>query len=134
MFTLEQIAQAHSHVKSGADFPRYVQDIIALGVQRYTTWLTDGHTDYEGAGQHVSTPPKYASETIAERCNEAHFRERLKQHQQGGSDFPTFCGEARAAGVQCWVVDTTALTCTYLDKDGKAMLVEVIPGPGNGAS
>ena len=27
MFTVEQITQAHSHVKSGADFPKYIQDI-----------------------------------------------------------------------------------------------------------
>jgi hypothetical protein len=30
MFTLEQIKQAHSQVKSGADFPRYIQTIKIL--------------------------------------------------------------------------------------------------------
>lgn len=129
MFTLDQIAQAHSRVKSGADFPAYVQDIITLGVQRYTTWLTDGHTDYEGAGQQAGTPPKYAPQPIADRSNDAHFRERLKHHQQGGTDFPTFCTEARAAGVERWVVDTRAMTCTYFDKAGQSVLVEQIPVP-----
>ena len=32
MFTIQQIKDAHSKVKSGADFPQYMQDIIALGV------------------------------------------------------------------------------------------------------
>ena len=32
MFTIQQIKDAHSKVKSGADFPKYMQDIIALGV------------------------------------------------------------------------------------------------------
>jgi uncharacterized protein YbcV (DUF1398 family) len=36
MFTLEQIKQAHSKVKSGADFPKYIQEIKILG----------GETDY----------------------------------------------------------------------------------------
>jgi uncharacterized protein YbcV (DUF1398 family) len=129
MFTLDQIAQAHSRVKSGADFPRYVQDIIALGVHNYTTWLTDGHTDYVGYDQHLSTPPKYAVQAIAEHSNDAQFRECLKHHQQGGTDYPTFCSEARAAGVERWVVDTTAMTCTYFDSAGHSMLVEQIPAP-----
>lgn len=32
MFTVEQIKTAHSKVKSGADFPAYIQDIKKLGV------------------------------------------------------------------------------------------------------
>ncbi|MGB4398918.1 MAG: DUF1398 family protein [Daejeonella sp.] len=35
MFTAEQIKAAHSKVKSGADFPAYIQDIKALGVTGY---------------------------------------------------------------------------------------------------
>jgi hypothetical protein len=30
MFTIEQIDQAHSKVKSGADFPKYIQDLKNL--------------------------------------------------------------------------------------------------------
>jgi hypothetical protein len=33
MFTIAQIKKAHSKVKSGEDFPVYIQDLIALGVQ-----------------------------------------------------------------------------------------------------
>ena len=32
MFTVNQIKEAHSKVKSGADFPAYIQDIKKLGV------------------------------------------------------------------------------------------------------
>lgn len=31
MFTIEQIKTAHSQVKSGADFPAYIQEIKKLG-------------------------------------------------------------------------------------------------------
>lgn len=127
MFTLAQIAQAHSRVKSGADFPRYVQELIALGVRRYTTWLTDGHTDYEGEGHRLSTEPKYAQRAIAGNRDDARFRERLKLHQQGGTDYPTFCDDARAAGVERWVVDARAMTCSYFTPADEVVHTERIP-------
>ena len=45
MFTIEQIQSAHSKVKSGADFPKYIQEIKALGVTSYETYVEDGRTD-----------------------------------------------------------------------------------------
>ena len=32
MFTVSQIKEAHSKVKSGADFPKYIQEIKGFGV------------------------------------------------------------------------------------------------------
>lgn len=46
MFILEQIKTAHSKVKSGADFPKCIQDLKQLGVAYYETYVEDGHTDY----------------------------------------------------------------------------------------
>lgn len=43
MFTLDQIREAHAKVKSGADFPHYIQDLIVLGVQKYDIFVHDGH-------------------------------------------------------------------------------------------
>lgn len=48
MFTIEQIKAAHSNVKSGADFPAYIQDIKKLGVAAYDVFVADGHADYYG--------------------------------------------------------------------------------------
>ncbi|MGH2648681.1 MAG: DUF1398 family protein [Ginsengibacter sp.] len=42
MFTAEQIKTAHSKVKSGADFPKYIQDIKRLGVTSFETWVIEG--------------------------------------------------------------------------------------------
>ena len=39
MFTVEQIKEAHSKVKSGADFPQYIQEIKILGVTAFETWV-----------------------------------------------------------------------------------------------
>lgn len=49
MFTIQQIYEAHSKVKSGADFPKYMQDIMELGVTFFETFVFDNHTNYYGA-------------------------------------------------------------------------------------
>jgi hypothetical protein len=40
-FELKEINEAHSKVKSGADFANYVQDLIKLGVKKYNTYVND---------------------------------------------------------------------------------------------
>jgi uncharacterized protein YbcV (DUF1398 family) len=70
MFTVEQIKTAHSKVKSGADFPAYIQDIKKLGVTYYETFVSDGHTDYYGANDYkTSSSAKYDTLQIAEISN-----------------------------------------------------------------
>lgn len=128
MFTLEQIAAAHSHVKSGADFPAYVEALIALGVKCYDVYVADGHAEYFGVnGFTLTSPTKYPALEVAPTGDAERFGERLKMHQAGETDYMTFCQDAAAAGVEKWRVDTEALSCTYLDRSGAVMLEEVIP-------
>lgn len=128
MFTVDQIKAAHSKVKSGADFPAYVQDLIKLGVASYNTYVADGHTDYYGAnGYKTTSPARYDSLVVAEQSNDAEFKTKLKEHQQGKSDYPTFIRQCAEWGVYKWVVLMDKMTCTYYDKTGKELLVETIP-------
>lgn len=128
MFTIDQIKAAHSKVKSGADFPNYVQDLIQLGVTSYQTFVADGHTLYTGNGNFkVQTEPKYATLIVAETSNKEEFINDLKNHQKGNTNYPTFCEDCAKSGVECWIVDTTKMTCVYYDKLGNEMLVEQIP-------
>lgn len=129
MFTISHIKAAHAKVKSGADFPAYIQDLIALGVTSYTTFLHDGHTEYNGTnGYTTQTPPSSIERAIAPLANKDAFITQLKAHQQGQTDYSTFCNEAAAAGVEKWVVVMRAMACTYYDLKGNAMLEEKIPG------
>ena len=50
MFTVEQIESAHEKVKSGTDFPKYIQEIKEMGVISFKTWVYDSHTEYFGNG------------------------------------------------------------------------------------
>ncbi|MFP5039405.1 DUF1398 domain-containing protein [Parasediminibacterium sp. JCM 36343] len=128
MFTLEQIKAAHSKVKSGADFPAYIQDIKKFGVTFYETFVTDGHTDYYGANDYkTSSPAKYEALTIEETSNAAAFKADLKAHQQGKTDYPSFCSDCAKSGIEKWAVCIEKMTCTYYDKAGNEVLVEIIP-------
>lgn len=128
MFTLDQVKAAHSKVKSGADFPRYIKDLIELGVIAYSTYVIDGHAEYTGNSSHtVESEGKYDTLTVATKSDIETFLNRLKIHQQGQTDYMTFCKDSAAAGVEKWVVDTQKMTCTYYDLSGNRMLEEKIP-------
>lgn len=130
MFTIEDIKAAHSKVKSGADFPAYIQDIKKLGVSHYRTFVADGHTQYHGANDFTATSlPKYETLAISEVANNAQFQAELKAHQQGKNDYLTFCKIAADLGVAQWAVRIDEMTCTYYDKAGQKILVEQIPQP-----
>jgi uncharacterized protein YbcV (DUF1398 family) len=55
------------------------------------------------------------------------FRLDLKAHQQGKTDYATFCNDCAKSGVEKWTVRMDQMTCTYYDKAGNELLVEAIP-------
>ncbi len=128
MFTIDQIKAAHSKVKSGADFPAYIQDLIQLGVTSYETFVADGHTDYYGANDYKAiAPAKYSSLAVKETSDAEQFKKDLKAHQQSKTDYMTFCNDSAKSGIEKWAVSMDKMTCTYFDKAGKEILVEQIP-------
>jgi uncharacterized protein YbcV (DUF1398 family) len=128
MFTLEEIKTAHAKVKSGADYPRYVQEIKSMGVVDYETFVSDGNTVYHGREEYtITSGPKFQMLLIEPESHAEFFIASLKTHQQGKSDFPSFRNECAENGVEKWIADLTRMTCTYYDKAGKVLLVETIP-------
>ncbi|WP_396152262.1 DUF1398 domain-containing protein [Flavobacterium sp.] len=128
MFTIEQIKTAHSKVKSGADFPSYIQDLKQLGVTSYDSYVSDGHTNYFGENDFkITSPAKYETIAIANETDENQFKADLKAHQQGKTDYPTFCSDCAKSGIEKWSVNLDKMTCTYYDKAGNEILEEKIP-------
>jgi uncharacterized protein YbcV (DUF1398 family) len=127
-FTVEDIAAEHQKVKSGADFPQYIQAIKSLGVSHYTTYVSDGNTEYfNGDNQSVQTGSKYDILKISGNVNPENFKVRLKLHQQGGTDYVTFCNDCAVNGVEGWKMDLNTMTCAYFDKEGLEILIEKVP-------
>lgn len=128
MFTIDAIKAAHGKVKSGADFPAYIRDIAQLGVLRYETHVSDGHTVYYGGGDvALASLPTHAELTVADQPDAGGFNEALKAHQDGQTDYPTFLRDCAKHGVDKWEVKLEVMTCTYLDKTGRQILEESIP-------
>ena len=128
MFTLEAIKAAHTNVKSGADYPRYVQEIKSMGVANYETFVSDGNTVYRGMDEYsITSGAKFESVEVQSKSQKEQFIASLKAHQQGKTDFPTFRKECAENGVEKWIADLSEMTCTYYDKAGKVLLVETIP-------
>lgn len=127
-FTIEKIKEAHSKVKSGADFPKYIQELIGFGVTKYETYVSDGHTVYFGTDDFkIQTDSNFSTIAIVDSSDKNQFAKDLKNHQQGNTDFPTFRQDSANSGVEKWAVDTIKMTCTYYDKLGNVMLEESIP-------
>ena len=130
MFTINQIRQAHSKVKSGADFPEYVQDLILLGVNKYETFVSEGRTNYHGKnGYEIQSDAKYSTLPISQHTKKEQFIQDLKAHQEGKTDYPAFCRDCAKSGIEKWAVDLSARTCTYYDSKGTKIIVESIPEP-----
>ncbi|MBW8241395.1 DUF1398 domain-containing protein [Muricauda oceani] len=128
MFTVEQIESAHGKVKSGADFPNYIQEIKEMGVLAFETWVFDSHTEYFGKnGFETKSKPKYKNLKIADISDKDTFRKYLKIHQKGETDYLTFCNHCAETGIEKWNVDLEKMTCTYYDKSGNEILVELVP-------
>lgn len=127
-FTVEALMTVHSKVKSGADFPTYIQQIKAMGVSHYETYVEDGHINYhEGDNYTAKVPAKYDSLVIANDVNVDEFKAGLQAHQQGKTDFLTFIKMCAATGVEKWEIHMEKMTCTYFDRKGNIILAEQIP-------
>jgi uncharacterized protein YbcV (DUF1398 family) len=129
MFTVDQIKAAHSKVKNGSDCPNYMQDLIKLGIISFETFVKDSHSVYFGINDFkTESEGNYPDLEISETANKTQFISDLKSHQKGDTDYKTFCKDCAKSGIEKWVVKMDDLTCTYFDKAGNEILVEVIPG------
>lgn len=132
MFTLQQLKAAHARVRSGADFPRYIQEIKQLGLVTYEFSVADGSIIYYGRNSHqVNAGAIYEPLDINTTASAAALQHTIQIHQQGLTDFITFCEQAAQAGVKKWIIDTDKMLCTYEDLAGNTIVAEPIPDEGH---
>ena len=129
MFTKEQIEAAHSKVKSGADFPNYVKEIKKLGIISHEVLLLEGTWIFKGVdGQVVQFRKGKESIIISSQTSPEKFKQILTMHQNGETEYGTFCVQAGEAGVERWISDFKHMTVSYLDSYGNIIDIEPIPG------
>ncbi len=128
MFNLDQILKSAVTIGTGEALPGYLDELAALGVSSYVTFVADGHTEYRGRdGYKVDSGPCHNFIKIAHEPNTDFFRLRLIFHQQGKLRSEIFCSDCGSSGVSKWEVDIATRSCTYFNRKGERMIVELIP-------
>ena len=129
MFTIEDIQAAEAKIKTGADFPQFIREIKEMGVKRNDVYVANGLSIYFDDEDNIQqlSPDGYPELVINAESAAGKLEHALKIHQQGETDYFTFCKQAADAGVEKWVTDLEAMTCTYLDSEGNELVKETIP-------
>src|SRR6267378_4125946 len=79
MFTIERINDLHARLGSVRTLPEYVLAVKGLGVERYDSYLADGHSEYFGPGGHrVVSPPVHEVLPVAETGQRGATRIRVQ--------------------------------------------------------
>jgi len=125
MFTLEQINDLHARLGSARTFPEYVRALKVLGVERYDSYLTDGHSEYFGQGGHsVASPAVHEVLSIAETGQREMFLQHLRRHERNETTYLEMSRGLAQSGIEKWTVDTGRMTMTFYDEAGIEMLVD----------
>ena len=99
-----------------------------MSVQGYDIFVNDGHEEYFGADNYqIAAPANYDTIGIAQLANKERFIEFLVMHQDGQTDYRTFCNQAAQSGIAKWSINIIEMTCTYFDPSDAAVLIEKIP-------
>lgn len=127
MFTMAQIDELHSRFGRADALGDYFRGLNAIGVSRFESFVTDGHTEFVGPdGQRVDSPPHHEVFAVADVSDRAALLDQLRRHAAGETSYLQLSAGLAASGIDKWVGDTTALTMTYYDQAGTALLVESV--------
>lgn len=132
-FSEEEIAKIRAKVKSGADFPREIQEFKEIGIISYDFLVESGECIYFGEENYsLKTPSEYKNFPYEKlKTSLVASKEKLQNsliiHQKGKTDFPTFCVQAALSGVKKWKIDLKEMACIYFDSNKKEILRENIP-------
>ena len=121
MFTIEQINDLHARLGSAKTFTEYVRALKALGVERYDSYLADGHSEYFGQGARVVSPPVHEVLPVAEASQRETFLQHLRRHEQRQTTYLEMSRGLAQSGIERWIVDTGRMTMTFYDKAGSEM-------------
>jgi uncharacterized protein YbcV (DUF1398 family) len=126
-FTIDQINDLHARLGSAKTLAEYVQALKALGVERYDSYVADGHSEYFGQGdQKVISPGVHEVLAVAETSQREAFLQHLRRHEQRETTYVEMSVGLAQSGIEKWTVDTVRMTMTFFDKASTEMLVEQI--------
>ncbi|HEK6646503.1 TPA: DUF1398 family protein [Staphylococcus aureus] len=126
-FKLSAIQQAHQQF-TGVDFPKLFKAFKDMGMTYNIVNIQDGTATYVHQSEDdIVTSSVKSNHPVAPSSNQSIVQDVLTRHQQGQTDFETFCDEMAQAGIYKWHIDIQSGTCTYIDLQEQAIISELIP-------
>ena len=114
-FTLSAIQQAHQQF-TGVDFPKLFKAFKDMGMTYNIVNIQDGTATYVHQSEDdIVTSSVKSNHPVAPRSNQSIVQDVLTRHQQGQTDFETFCDEMAEAGIYKWHVDISTSTSLNID-------------------
>jgi uncharacterized protein YbcV (DUF1398 family) len=126
--TEESVRAIYSKPRTGADFPKLIRELKAVGIVSYDHVIESGANVFHGKnGEKLTLANMGPAFPVSQKPDVGSLKKIISEHQRGLSDYPTLCRLVGEAGVEKWVCDLVAMTCSYFDKSGSKMHVELIP-------
>jgi uncharacterized protein YbcV (DUF1398 family) len=127
VFTIEQIEELHGRLGSAETLADYVRSLAGLGIVRYDSYVSDGHSEYLGDdGHRLISQPAHDELSVVVRSDRDAFLDHLRRHERGETSYLEMSRGLAESGVERWTVDTHAMTMTYYSQSGDILLAEVI--------
>jgi uncharacterized protein YbcV (DUF1398 family) len=127
VFTIEEIDELHRRFGQADTLPDYVHALAELGVVRYDSFVADGHSEYVGLDTRtVSSSPAHKTLSVVGTSDCDAFLGHLRRHERGETSYTDMSKGLAESGIERWTVDTHAMTMTFYDTAGTALLVEQI--------
>jgi uncharacterized protein YbcV (DUF1398 family) len=127
VFTIEQIEELHARLGNAETLADYVRSLAALGVTRYDSFVSDGHSEYVGRDAHRVTSHAVHDElTVAETSDGEAFLDHLRHHEHGETSYLEMSKGLADSEIEKWTVDTDAMSMTFYNRSGQALRVEQI--------
>jgi uncharacterized protein YbcV (DUF1398 family) len=123
-FTQKDLDRAHKGT-SRANVREYLATLFDLGVVSYTSYVSDGHSDYfDEDGNWISSPAVHEPYEVADEADRDAAQRAIDAHLRRETDYFTFSKQLAAAGVCTWVMDTIAMTCAFCSTSGQRLIVD----------
>lgn len=127
MFTLEQIEEIHKNSGKRTSLPEYLQALNTIGVIKYDSFISDGHSEYYGEdGEKLVSQPAHENLIVADISNLEGLMIHLNLHEQGKTDYFQMSQGLADSGIEKWTFDTEQKTIAYYDKAGNELLLEEV--------